>query len=103
MPSRRRILGSPAEFALDHRVIAIATVHSLWRIQVVATLYLDSGDLFEHIDQAVNGGEFARTQVDWLDDVAAHDVARAFHAVIDVHEAARLVGRRPRFQCCDRR
>src|SRR5438034_2990502 len=83
--------GLPAEVLPKKRVVAVATVDTLGRLQIVNALELGAGDLFNDVHQLVDGHQFAAPQVDRLEDFAVHDRLRAFEAIVDVHEAARLL------------
>ena len=60
-------------------------------------LQLDARDILDHVHQAVDRDEFVRAQVDRLLDLAVHDLENAFHAIVDVHEAAGLLAVAPDF------
>src|SRR5207245_11394861 len=84
-----------AEVVLDLCIVAVAAVHSLGGIELVLALQLDAGDVLNEIHQAVDRHQLAGAEVDRLLDPAVHDPIDATDAVIDVHEAARLVALAP--------
>src|SRR5207247_7731640 len=77
------------------RVVAVAAVDSLGRLQIVRALELDPGDVFDHIHQSIDRDELAAAQIDWFEDVALEDRLRAFETIIDVHETSRLMAVTP--------
>src|SRR3954468_20595012 len=81
----------PAQAALDEGVVAVPPPHPGRRGELVAAAELHAGDLFDQVDEAVDGDEFARPEVDRLLDVAVHDLPRAHDAVVDVHERTGLL------------
>ena len=62
--------GLPAEYFLNERVVAVAAVDALGGVEVVVALELDAGDLFDDVDELVDGDQFAGAEVDGLEDVA---------------------------------
>ena len=63
-PTSQTDAGLPAEVLLDQRVVAVATVDALRGVEIVVALQLDTGDFLEHVDEAVDRRELARTEVD---------------------------------------
>src|SRR3712207_7874957 len=55
------------------------------------SLELDARDVLDDVDELVDRDHLAAAEVDRLEDVRAHDRLRAVHAVVDVHEAPRLL------------
>jgi len=82
--------GFPAELLLDERVVAAAAADAFGGIQLVRALEFDAGDVFDHVDQLVDGHHLGAAEVDGLDDAAFHDGLGAVEAVVDVLEAAGL-------------
>ena len=85
----------PMQILLDQGVVAVAAVDAFGRAQIVIALQLDSRDFLDHVHELVDGDRFARTQVDRLQDVGVHDLLNAVGAIVDVHEAARLISAAP--------
>src|SRR5262245_66415637 len=69
--------GSPAQLLLDQRVLAAASAHSLRRGEVVAALELPARDVFDDVDQLVDGDQFVTADVDRFDNVAGEQLPRA--------------------------
>src|ERR1043166_3721359 len=87
----------PVQIFFDQRVVAVAAVHALGRLEIVPALELDAGDGFDDVDEAVDRDDFAAAEVDRFEDVAVEDLLRAFQAIRDVHEAAGLIAVAPDF------
>src|SRR5713226_1172839 len=85
----------PAERVPHPVVVGVASVDSLWGAEVVAALEMNTGDLFDDVHELVDGHQFAGPEIDWFQDVALRDGERALHAVVDVHEGARLAAVAP--------
>src|ERR1039457_4095370 len=80
----------PLEHFLDEGVVAVAAGDATGRVQVVMPFEFHARNLLHLGQQLVDGDEFAGTEVDRRGNqlVAVHDHVNAFHAVVNVHEAA---------------
>src|SRR5688572_29861233 len=87
--------GLPVEVAADERVVAIAAVDAPGGVELVATLKPNAGDLFDHVDQAVDRHQLVGSEVDGLLDRAVQDAVDAMKAIVDIHEAAGLLAVAP--------
>src|SRR5579872_22187 len=85
----------PTQVLLDLGVVAVAAVHTLRSGKIVNAFELRTGDLFRNIDQLVDRHHLRRSQVERFNHVRVHDHLRALEAIVDVHEAARLVAVTP--------
>ena len=85
----------PAETLHDQRVVAVAAVDALRGGQVVSALQFDAGNVFDDVHQLVDRDRLVAAEIERLDDVAGHDHLGALEAVVDVHEAARLLAGAP--------
>ena len=85
--------GLPFQFLLDKRIVAVATGHSTRRVQVVIPFKLDPRDFLDLRDQVIDGNQFAGAQVDGGSNqvITMHDLVDAIGAIINKHEAARLM------------
>src|SRR5215472_11096328 len=81
----------PPQALTNLGIVAVASVHSFWRIELVAAFQLHAGNVFHDVDQLINGDEFARPKIQWLVDFAFREGDCASDAVVDVHKAACLV------------
>src|SRR5262249_11274317 len=79
----------------DHRVVGVPPANALRRIEVVASLQAEAGDLLDDADELVDRDELRRAQVDRVDDVADHDLRRSVEAVVDIPEAPGLLAASP--------
>jgi prepilin-type N-terminal cleavage/methylation domain-containing protein/prepilin-type processing-associated H-X9-DG protein len=82
---------------LDLRVVAVAAVDAFWRIELVVALEFDAGDVFDDVDELVDGNEFAGPDVQRFGDVARGQLLCAVEAIIDIHEGAGLFAVAPDF------
>ncbi len=89
--------GFPVELFADQGVVAVAAVDAFGRVEIVVALELDAGDLFNDVDELVDGDEFVGAEVEGFADVALGDHLSAFGAVVDVHEGAGLLAVAPDF------
>src|SRR5262249_6000947 len=87
--------GPPAQQLLDQRIVAVAPAHALGRIELVAALEPDTGDLLDDVDQPVDAHQLVAADVERLDNVARRQLERARGAVVDVHEGAGLLAVAP--------
>src|SRR4029453_17481007 len=85
-----RYRGLPAEALQNHAVFAAAAIHPGWGVGPVGAPQQDAGDLFDQLDQPVNGHRLARAEVERYVHVARHDALDTFDAVIDAPERAPL-------------
>src|SRR5215218_4766348 len=86
-----RRAGLPAEALEYQRVVRIPAADALRSVEVVAPLQLHARDVLDDVDELVDRDELGRAEVDRLADVALHNLRRAVQAVVDVHEAPRLL------------
>src|SRR3954452_23145509 len=70
---RERGARLPVEPLLDARVVGVPTADALRRIEVVAAVQPNPGDLLDDVDQLVDRHELGGAEVDRVDDVARHD------------------------------
>ena len=89
--------GLPAEKFLDEGVVAAAAADAFGGVEFVVALEFDAGDVFDEVDELVDGDHFGGAEVDGVEDVAVHDGLGAVDAVVDVLEAAGLVAVAPDF------
>jgi len=91
--------GLPAEHVQDHRIVAVAPGHAARGVELVLALQLHSGELLGQIDELVDRDQFARAQIDRRGNqpLAVGDHLDAAHAVVHIHEAARLRAVAPDF------
>ena len=82
--------GLPAELLLDEGVVAAAAADAFGGIEFVGALEFEAGDVFDQIDQLVDGDHFGAAEVDGFDDSAFHNGLGSVEAVVDVLEAAGL-------------
>ena len=82
--------GFPAEFLFYQGVVAAAAADSFGGVELVGALEFNTGDVFDQVDELVDGNHFGAAEVDRLDDPAFHDGLGAVEAVVDVLEAAGL-------------
>lgn len=68
-----------------------------------AALELDSGNLFDHVDQLIDGDGFVRAKIDWFGVVTIQDHANAFETIVDVHERPSLVPVTPNLDAMEAR
>src|ERR1700690_2918351 len=82
----------PMQDPLDVGVVTVAACHALGSLQVVGALQSDSGDIFYHADQVVDGDELARTEIDRGGDqlFRVSDAVDTLDAIVDIAEASRL-------------
>src|SRR5579871_2061410 len=85
----------PPQDLLDAGVVTIPTAHALRSTEIVDTLQLDAGDVLNDVDELVDTDEPAAAQIEGVSIAALHDAERAVHAVIDIHEAPRLLAIAP--------
>src|SRR5437879_13444659 len=71
----------PVEFFLNERVVAVAAVDAFGGAEIVAALEFDAGDLFDDVDELVDGDEFVGAELERLGDFAFGDHAGAEGAV----------------------
>src|SRR6266567_8799507 len=87
--------GSPSQILPDQRIVAIAAIDPLGRLQIVSAFELDARDVLHDVNQPVDRDNLAAAQVYRLADVAGHDCLGAAQAIIDVHKTARLLAAPP--------
>ena len=87
----------PVENLLDQRVVAVAAVHAFGRGEIVTAFQFHPGDLFHDVDQLIDRDQLAAAEIERLDEIAVHDHLRSLHAIVDLHEAARLMAVAPDF------
>ena len=63
----------------------------------MVTLELDSGDALDDIDELIDGDQLVATEIDRLAEITVHNSLSAFEAIVDVHEAPRLIPVAPNF------
>src|SRR5947209_15022269 len=80
----------PPELFPDQRVVAVPPAHPLRRREDVLTLELDPCDALDDVDEAVDGHELRRPEIDRLRELALQEPEEALDRVVDVREAARL-------------
>src|SRR5262245_43445972 len=80
----------PADFTPDLGVIGIAATHALRSVQLVAAFQLYAGDVFQNGNHLVDGHQLVAAQIQRFTAFALQDAERAFHAIVDIHEAAGL-------------
>src|SRR5712671_2330096 len=80
---------------LNEAVVAVAAVHAFWRGEIVAALQFHPGDALDDVDELIDTHQFATTKIQRIRAVTFHDHLRSLHAVIDPHEAARLMSVAP--------
>src|SRR5215211_9477431 len=88
---RKRCGRLPAETFEDERVVRVAPANAFWRVEVVPALQPHPSDLLDRVDELVDADELGRAEVDRIEDVAPHDHRCSQEAVLDVHEAPRLL------------
>src|SRR5437763_4764716 len=81
----------PTHEVANFRVVAVATVDTFGRLQIVNALEFHAGNFFHQIDQAIDRDQLVAANVERTGDGTLHHQERAFEAIIDVHEAARLL------------
>ena len=87
----------PPNRAFDQRVVAAAAANSLRSIEVVVAFDPDPGDLLGEIHKPVYGYHLAASDVKRMGDVAVHEGACTVEAVVNEHEATRLLAVAPNF------
>src|SRR5262249_36633593 len=85
----------PVKLAPDFGVIRIAPAHALRRIELVAALELEAGDILHHSHHLVDGDKLVAAQIERLAAIALQDAQGAFRAIVDVDEASRLLAVAP--------
>src|SRR5688572_11872539 len=86
----------PAEDLVDQRVVAVAAVDALGRVEVVAAFELDAADVLGDVDELVDRDAFGAAEVDRVvPGLALGDYVDALEAVGDVHERAGLLAVAP--------
>src|SRR6266478_9564990 len=82
----------PLKNLLNERIVAVATSHPAGSAQFVLTIELYPRDFLHLRNKVVNGNKLAGTKVYRRGDkvVAVRDHVNALHAIINIHEAARL-------------
>src|SRR4030095_11538785 len=70
-----RYRGLPAEALQNHAVVAAAAIHSGGSVEPVGAPQTDAGDLFDHVDQPVDGHRLARAEVERYVHLDAHQRA----------------------------
>src|ERR687897_3298590 len=85
----------PSEVSLDERIVAGSAPHSLRGVELVPAAKPHAGDLLHDCHKLVDGQEVGTADVDWLGDVALHQELGAIDAIVDEHEAARLLAVAP--------
>src|SRR6185437_12669202 len=85
----------PSETVENHRVVAVTAVYTFRSIKIISSLKANAGDLLHYVDKAVNGHQFAGTQIDGLCDIAVHDHLRSLYTVVDIHKTSCLLSVSP--------
>src|SRR6266567_3747225 len=85
----------PSEPVKNQRIVAVASQDTFGSVEVVDPLEPDAGDLLNDIHKPVDGDDFVRSQIQGFGDVAMHDQFCALNAILDEHEAARLLSIAP--------
>src|SRR4030095_15180920 len=80
----------PPKLLSDARVVAVAAAHALRRVELVSARQLQTGDVFNEVDQLIDGDELLAPDVERFGDSAVHQPQRALETIVDVGEAARL-------------
>ena len=80
----------PSQIFLDQRIVAVAAVDTLWRLQIIGALELNTGNVLDDIDQPVDGDNLTAAQIERFEDIAVQDGLRPFEAIINIHETAGL-------------
>src|SRR5580704_17615074 len=57
----------------------------------------DPSDVFHDVDQLIHGHGFARAEIDRVNDLRARNQIDSLDAIVDEHEAARLISGAPDF------
>ena len=90
-------VGLPVHELFDEGVVAVAAVDALGGLEIVGAFELDAGDVFDDVDELVDGDQFVAAEVDGLDDVAPEEVLGSLEAIGDVHEGPGLMSVAPDF------
>src|SRR5207244_2032642 len=81
----------PPEHLLDASVVAIASVHAFGRAQVVSAFQFHPANVFDDIDELIDRYQLATADVERSWNISLHHHASALQAIIDIHEATRLM------------
>src|SRR3981081_718339 len=81
----------PTQKLFDQSIIAIPSVDSLWRLEVVTPLELDPRDALDDVNQAVNSHQFIAAQVQRFQNITRKNRLSSLQAIGNIHKAARLV------------
>ena len=82
---------------MDQLVVAASSPHPFGCSQIILPLQFDPGDSLRNVHQLVDRNHFRTAQIERVADVALHDFGRPLDAVVDVHEASRLLAVAPNF------
>ena len=88
---------APTQSCFDQRVVAAAAANSLRSIEVLVAFDPDPGDLLGEIHKPVYGYHLGASDVKRMCDVAVHECACTVEAVVNEHEATRLLAVAPNF------
>src|SRR4051794_26609607 len=83
--------GFPVEPLEYLRVVATATADTERGTEIVLTLQFGSRQRFDDVDELVDRDQFATAEIQGIDNIAGGYELCADDAVVDVHEASRLL------------
>src|ERR1700704_5420711 len=81
--------------AANQAVVAVPAAHAQWGIEEVLAPQSNARDLFDDVDELIDRHQLAGADVDGIRDVGLGEHERAEYAVVDVHEASRLLAVAP--------